>query len=50
METFPDSIIPTILSLAMTFKEQKQAYVENVLDNYEVEHPKSVINASVVHA
>ncbi|CAK9259565.1 unnamed protein product [Sphagnum jensenii] len=50
METFPDSIIPTILSLAVTFKERKQAHVENVLDNYAAEHPKSATDASVVRA
>ncbi len=47
MEMFPNSIIPTILSLPMTFKEQKQVHVKNVLNNYVAEHPKNATNASL---
>jgi signal recognition particle subunit SRP72 len=34
----------------VTFKERKQAHVENVLDKYAAEHPKSATDASVVRA
>jgi hypothetical protein len=47
MEMFPNSTIPTIPSLPMSFKEQKQVHVKNVLNNYVAEYPKNATNASL---